>query len=137
MAALMYYRKKRDGLKAALKVLACVAGVIYVAPHPANSMSTAPLELGRSFNVGKLLLPQNPETGCSRRVIPALVASEGDSDWMAPITSKSLTAPNWSRSSLPWNSGHTSLQILRSRPGPFPGWPAKMLMNRPTATMVS
>lgn len=62
MTALMYYRKKRDGLKATLKVLACVAGVIYVAPHPANSMSTAPLELGRSFNVGKLLLPQNPET---------------------------------------------------------------------------
>ena len=55
------YRKKRSGFRTSLKLFACLAGVVYVAPHPANSMSSLPLDLGRAFNVGKLL-SQTSET---------------------------------------------------------------------------
>lgn len=57
----LMYRKKRDGFRTTLKLFACLAGVVYVAPHPANSMSSLPLDLGQSFSTGKLL-PQTPET---------------------------------------------------------------------------
>ena len=54
-------QQRRSGLKTGLKLLACLSGVVYVAPHPANSMSNLPFDLGRTVNVGRLL-PQSPET---------------------------------------------------------------------------
>ncbi len=54
-------QQSRSRLKSGLRLLACVAGVIYVAPHPANSMSNLPFDLGRASSVGRVL-PLTPET---------------------------------------------------------------------------
>lgn len=54
-------QQRRAGLKHGIRMLACLAGVAYVAPHPANSMSNLPFDLSRSVSIGSLL-PQTPET---------------------------------------------------------------------------